>query len=246
MKDKSEGAPFEKEILEAWEAIEPPEGFADRVIKAKNKEFIKRQKRSSDRKWVIAASLILAIGCTIWIVVASHTKDQNKITREPHSENIDHASVFYGEIQEPEIYTEIDTEIALSLIKLGEHGTATVNNGNGLNWAENGQGVISVEQNDGDVFYLLNGEQTVELNSPSGLMSLKGSSFRVTIKEKAVSDNAGHLTLIEGPGMTVYNEMGYAELDRGSYIVIEEGSPPRTVFEEKQKVFEEYMPTALE
>ena len=157
--DRDELAPAEREALEAWTVPDAPDGFADRVMKARasapEAPPARRLRGAPMWRWVaVAAAAIAAL--TLWQIGGRRTAGKSATGSAAPAER--------------------------QSIPLGARGVAVAEAGASLSWTVDGSGA-AIAQSAGDVFYRVERGGPFRVETPQGAVRVTGTCFRVEIQD---------------------------------------------------------------
>jgi ferric-dicitrate binding protein FerR (iron transport regulator) len=216
---------FDRETLDAWETQDPPAGFAERVVTARNAESGvpepaptgAPEPRGRNPRWLKSSAVIVAIASAAVIVLAL-----SRGTSTPGTA---------GSLRA----TERETVI------LGRRGVAVAEPRADIHWRVSGAGEARVEQTDGAVFYRVDPGGPFVVDTPAGHISVQGTCFTVEVRpmrpsKQTLTGAAVGAAVSATVLLTVYegsvlfaNDGGNTQIIAGQQAVATSGSMPRIV-----------------
>jgi len=220
---------FDRTDLDAFDAADPPEGFADRVLAARDAASsdsegrvppvpaFSGRDRSYNPKWLKNSAVIVAIASAAVIAFA--------IVRGPKA---------------PEVSGAVRAT-ARETVTLGTRGVAVAEPGASFDWKVVGTGNASVEQTRGSVFYRVERGGPFVVSTPAGDITVTGTCFAVEIRpmkpsKQTLTGAAVGAALSATVLLTVYegrvlfaNDSGKTEVAAGQSAVSGPGAMPRLV-----------------
>jgi ferric-dicitrate binding protein FerR (iron transport regulator) len=155
------------DALQALETMKVPEGFADRVMKAREvrtqeapvvEGLGSRVRGVADHRLVKWGATLVAAACVglVWHAMT-----------DPYVEPI------RGSL----------TADSRQTVELGSRGVAVAEPASTLSWAVEGMSSARVEQKSGNVFYRVDPGGSFEVTTPRGVVTVTGTCFRVEVLE---------------------------------------------------------------
>ncbi len=144
----------ERAALEAFAVPDPPDGFADRVVKAMAAP-VPSERPTRPRMWRWVAVAVAAIAAlTLWQVRSRRASGSATGSAAP---------------------------AARQSIALGSRGVAVAEAGASLSWTVDGHGA-AIAQSAGDVFYRVEHGGPFRVETPHGTVRVTGTCFRVEVE----------------------------------------------------------------
>jgi hypothetical protein len=205
--------PSERDALDTWAPMTPPNGFADRVLAA-------REIAPARKRWPLVAGLVAATAAAAAIAfmllrAPSHHAAQGELAAQP-------------------------TRVTKSL---GERPIAVAEPQATLAWRIDDDGDAVIEQRAGDVFYRVEPGGSFVVHTPVGDVRVTGTCFRIEVtmnrtKQLLLSGTVG-AAIATGIVVTVYEGHVIADSKTGSRAEIAAGhrgtlsSDGRTVVDDR-------------
>lgn len=195
------------EALALYPAAEPPPGFADRVLDAIAEEdrhgaepLAGRVARATGHRWVKLAAVVVAAASLALVFHAMREQAPGRGAGQVVAEARTSASI-------------------------GLRGVAVAEPGAALSWQVGAGGSATVRQDRGDVFYRVERGGAFDVHTPLGIVSVKGTCFRVEIEamkanKQSLQGAAIGAALAAAVVVTVYE---------GSVVVADRGGQASTL-----------------
>lgn len=152
--------PIDRDKLDAWTAPEPPPGFADRVMAARQRPaHVARPRR---RPLLVGGAIAIAAAAAVLFV----------LLRAPSRGTVSGT---------------VATSTERQTVKLAARGVAVVEPASRISYRVLGDGSTTVEQDRGDVFYRVDRGGSFEVATPAGEVRVTGTCFRVEVFEMPVT-----------------------------------------------------------
>jgi hypothetical protein len=205
--------------LDAWEPMEPPSGFADRVLASRDvrndDDAPDVATRKAPSRVLTVSAVVVGIACVGALAIGLTRSDERSAT----SGTLDS--------------TQRET------VALGHRGVAVVEPGARVQWKVAGNGATEIQQDSGNVFYRVDRGGAFEVDTPAGRVDVTGTCFRVEVnpmrKQTLIGAGVGAalaatlvVTVYEGR-LLFANDSGKAEAKAGETIVVGSETAPTVV-----------------